>query len=63
MELHARARRMEERERRAQDEALRREREREEKMRSREARAGRRGVWDGETTESGVSLFLLLGSG
>ena len=63
MELHARARRMEEREHRAQDEALRREREREEKMRSREARAGGRGVWDGETTESGVSLFLLLGSG
>lgn len=60
MELHARSRRVEERERRAQEEMLRREREREDKVRSREARAGRRGVWDGETTESGVSLLVLI---
>jgi hypothetical protein len=60
MGLHARSRRIEERERRAQEDMLRREREREEKVRSRETRAGRRGVWDGETTESGVSLLVLM---
>ncbi|KAG8681651.1 hypothetical protein FRC09_017333, partial [Ceratobasidium sp. 395] len=53
LELHARARRVEERERRAHEDALRREREREEKVRLRETRAGRRNVWDGDTTESG----------
>ncbi|KAG9125436.1 hypothetical protein FRC07_007596 [Ceratobasidium sp. 392] len=53
LELHARARRIEERQRRAEEEAVRRERDREEKVRSRETRAGRRNLWDGDTTESG----------